>query len=78
MSGIFRNAWPIFSTLISITSNALKVACSRALLLRVRQFADEIIAERGVRHGQLNLISVDLGKAHRHGGPAHRHLKPAD
>jgi CopG family nickel-responsive transcriptional regulator len=43
---------------------------------QVRQFADEIIAETGVRHGQLNLISVDLGKAHTHGGSTHRHLKP--
>jgi CopG family nickel-responsive transcriptional regulator len=43
---------------------------------RVRQFAQEIIAERGVRHGQLNLVSVELGKSHSHGGAAHRHLKP--
>ncbi len=43
---------------------------------RVCQFADEIIAERGVRHGQLNLVSVELGKPHSHGGAAHRHLKP--
>jgi CopG family transcriptional regulator, nickel-responsive regulator len=43
---------------------------------RVRQFADEIIAERGVRHGQSNLVSVELGKPHRHGGAAHRHLRP--
>jgi CopG family nickel-responsive transcriptional regulator len=42
----------------------------------VREFADEIIAERGVRHGQLNLISVELSKAHHHGGSTHRHLKP--
>jgi CopG family nickel-responsive transcriptional regulator len=44
---------------------------------RVRAFAEELIAERGVRHGQLNLISVELGKPHRHGGAAHRHLKPS-
>ena len=43
---------------------------------QVRQFTDEIIAERGVRHGQLNLVSVDLGKPHTHGGLTHRHLKP--
>jgi CopG family nickel-responsive transcriptional regulator len=43
---------------------------------RVRQFADELIAERGVRHGQLNLVSVELGKPHSHGGASHRHLKP--
>lgn len=42
----------------------------------VRAFADALIAERGVRHGQLNVISVDLGEAHSHGGAVHRHLKP--
>jgi CopG family nickel-responsive transcriptional regulator len=43
---------------------------------RVRGFAEEIIAERGVRHGQLNLISVGLSKPHSHGGALHRHLQP--
>ena len=43
---------------------------------RVREFADDVIAETGVRHGQLNLISVDFGKPHTHGGSTHRHLKP--
>jgi CopG family nickel-responsive transcriptional regulator len=43
---------------------------------QVREFAEAIIAERGVRHGQLNLVSVELGKLHSHGSAAHRHLKP--
>jgi len=43
---------------------------------RVREFAEALIAERGVRHGNLNLISVESGEPHRHGGTAHRHLKP--
>ncbi len=43
---------------------------------QVRQFAEELIAERGVRHGQLNLVSVELGHTHSHGGIPHRHLKP--
>jgi CopG family transcriptional regulator, nickel-responsive regulator len=43
---------------------------------RVRQFAEEIIAERGVRHGVLNLINVELGAPHTHDGTTHRHLKP--
>jgi CopG family nickel-responsive transcriptional regulator len=43
---------------------------------RVRQFAEEIVAERGVRHGQINLVSVLLTESHRHGGAVHRHLKP--
>jgi CopG family transcriptional regulator, nickel-responsive regulator len=55
--------------------------CLETLLLkgpvsRVRQFAEEIIAERGVRHGQLNLVSVEISKPHSHGGATHRHLKP--
>ena len=43
---------------------------------RVRAFANEIIAQTGVRHGQLNLVNVELGKPHTHGGSTHRHLKP--
>jgi CopG family nickel-responsive transcriptional regulator len=42
----------------------------------VRQFAEQIMAEKGVRHGQLNLISVDLGQSHKHDGTKHRHLTP--
>ena len=44
---------------------------------RVREFADLIIAERGVRHGVLNLVNVELGPAHTHDGNTHRHLIPA-
>ena len=43
---------------------------------QVRQFAQEMITERGVRHGLLNLVSVDMTKPHSHGGATHRHLKP--
>jgi CopG family nickel-responsive transcriptional regulator len=43
---------------------------------RVREFADAIVAERGVRHGVLNLISVELSPPHTHDGTTHRHLKP--
>jgi CopG family nickel-responsive transcriptional regulator len=55
--------------------------CIEAVLLKgpvalVRQFAHDISAERGVRHGQLNLVSVALGRPHSHGSGPHRHLKP--
>ncbi|MDZ4254413.1 MAG: nickel-responsive transcriptional regulator NikR [Sulfuritalea sp.] len=63
--------------------------CLESVLLRgptaaVRSFADALMAERGVRHGQLNLIDVevDAGRAHGHGyrpagsGHGHVHLKP--
>lgn len=64
--------------------------CLETLLLRgptaaVRGFADALVAERGVRHGQLNLINVEVSGrgakyAHAHGTHAHAHphvhLKP--
>jgi CopG family nickel-responsive transcriptional regulator len=55
--------------------------CIETVLLKgpvsqVRQFAQEVSAERGVRHGQLNLVSVELGRVHSHGSGPHRHLKP--
>ena len=39
----------------------------------VRAFADSMMAERGVRHGVLNLIPADVnaGKRHHHGHPHH-------
>lgn len=45
---------------------------------RVREFAEQIIAERGVRHGVLNLINVEFGTPHTHDGTthSHRHLIP--
>lgn len=63
--------------------------CIESVILRgpapaVRHFAQAMMAERGVHHGQLNLISVEVSQghsyrpAHRHGsGPHHVHLKPA-
>ncbi|MGE0802591.1 MAG: nickel-responsive transcriptional regulator NikR [Lautropia sp.] len=44
----------------------------------VRRYADAVVAERGVRHGKLNLISAQPHGMHRHqhGEAAHRHLKP--
>ncbi|MEZ5458509.1 MAG: nickel-responsive transcriptional regulator NikR [Steroidobacteraceae bacterium] len=54
--------------------------CIETLILQgrvdaVRRFADALMAERGVRHGQLNLIPVQAGSPHSHGGRTHRHLK---
>ena len=63
--------------------------CLESIILRgptaaVRSFSDALIAERGVRHGQLNVIDVEInsGREHQHGytpaGRAHGHvhLKP--
>jgi CopG family transcriptional regulator, nickel-responsive regulator len=54
--------------------------CLETVILRgatheVRQFADAVCAERGVHHGKLNLISVDVHQAHTHEhGHSHVHL----
>ena len=59
--------------------------CLESVILKgptaaVRGFASAIIAERGVRHGQVNLVTVDVGdthagvSSHRHRG--HMHLIP--
>ncbi len=50
----------------------------RGPIARVREFAEQVIAERGVRHGQLNLISVSVGESRSNGGAVHRHLTPKD
>ena len=62
--------------------------CIESVMLRgetvaVRAFADALMAERGVRHGSLNLVSVEADQSrHAHGyAPAgrarsHLHLKP--
>ena len=71
--------------------------CLETVILRgptesVQKLSDAICAERGVHHGKLNLISVELHQPHRHGAkkaPArkskqaagedatHIHFKPA-
>jgi CopG family nickel-responsive transcriptional regulator len=64
--------------------NCLESVVLRGPTAAVRSFADALIAERGVRHGQINLIDVevDAGRAHGHGyrpagsGHGHVHLKP--
>jgi CopG family transcriptional regulator, nickel-responsive regulator len=52
--------------------NCLETVILRGPTSAVRKFANALQAERGVRHGQLNLISVDPGETH-HGAGAHRH-----
>jgi CopG family nickel-responsive transcriptional regulator len=52
--------------------------CIESVILKgraddVRRFADAISAERGVHHGQLNLVTVDPDVP---AGHAHTHLKP--
>ena len=64
--------------------NCLENAVLRGSVKAVRAFADAVIAERGVRHGQLNLVAVEVvgGHDHHHGyvprgkTATHMHLKP--
>lgn len=58
--------------------------CLETVLLRggiasVQGLADAICAERGVHHGKLNLITVDVHLPHTHkkGEKAHTHIKPS-
>ncbi|NWG30103.1 MAG: nickel-responsive transcriptional regulator NikR [Rhodocyclaceae bacterium] len=62
--------------------NCLESVILRGPTASVRAFADALTAERGVRHGQINIISVEVeNSAHAHGyrprGPLkHPHLRP--
>jgi CopG family nickel-responsive transcriptional regulator len=66
--------------------NCLESVILRGPTAAVRAFADALSAERGVSHGQLNVVSVEVASsAHDHGyrprggtgrRQAHLHLKP--
>ncbi len=56
--------------------NCLEATVLRGRLTQVRAFGEALIAERGVRHGQLHLIPVDAQFTQVHGQP-HVHLRPA-
>jgi CopG family nickel-responsive transcriptional regulator len=57
--------------------HCIETVILRGPALAVRVFADRVIAERGVHHGQLNLVVAEAGGEHRHGrGAPHRHLHP--
>jgi CopG family nickel-responsive transcriptional regulator len=61
--------------------SCLEVAVLRGANAEVRHFAEHVIAERGVRHGQLMIIPVDVAsETHAHGGEhahphAHAHVR---
>lgn len=54
--------------------NCLETVILRGPVAAVRAFADAVMAERGVRHGQLNIISLEAGHHHTHGGQGHSHV----
>jgi CopG family nickel-responsive transcriptional regulator len=58
--------------------------CMESVILKgptaaVRQFADALMAQSGVRHGQLNVIALEAEHHHAHDahGAPHVHYRPA-
>lgn len=60
--------------------HCLESSVLRGPLERVRRFADQVIARRGVRHGELQLVPVEVEAGrHVHGtgsADAHEHITP--
>ncbi len=56
--------------------NCLETVLLRGPATAVRAFAEAVIAERGVRHGKLHMIPVQLADEHSHGTGRHVHSKP--
>ncbi|MFQ5468741.1 MAG: nickel-responsive transcriptional regulator NikR [Gammaproteobacteria bacterium] len=57
--------------------NCLEVALLRGPISKVREFADMMMAERGVRHGKLNMIPIAIKEEqHDHHGVVHVHSHP--
>ena len=59
--------------------NCLESVILKGATADVRQFADALMAERGVRHGKLNVIALQAEHHHAHdeNGEAHVHYRPA-
>ncbi|MEN9527673.1 MAG: hypothetical protein RLY56_1624 [Pseudomonadota bacterium] len=58
--------------------NCLETVVLQGSTRDVQEFAAAITAEPGVRHGNLNLVTVESADKHSHGGRghSHKHLKP--
>lgn len=57
--------------------NCLEVAALRGSIEAVRAFANQVIAARGVRHGNLHMVPVHVSEtAHGTSGTAHVHSHP--
>ena len=59
--------------------NCLESVILKGPTAEVRRFADALTAERGVRHGRLNLIALEAEQHHAHNarGKPHVHYRPA-
>jgi CopG family nickel-responsive transcriptional regulator len=53
--------------------NCLESVILRGRTALVRKFAEAVMAERGVRHGKLNLVAVEVSERHSHGWKHHDH-----
>ena len=53
--------------------NCLETALLRGATARVRRFGEAVITERGVRHGQINIVPVSMETSHAHGETGHLH-----
>ena len=65
--------------------NCLETTLLRGPTASVRRFGEAVMTERGVRHGQINIVPVDMEEHHDHGhenshphGPSagHMHVIP--
>jgi CopG family nickel-responsive transcriptional regulator len=56
----------------------MEVAVLKGLAGPVAKFAEQVIAERGVKHGRLVMVPVEVAsERHEHGGPeshSHEHV----
>jgi CopG family transcriptional regulator, nickel-responsive regulator len=57
--------------------NCLEVAVLRGEALAVREFSKIVIAERGVKYGQVSFVPVSIqAESHSHAGRDHAHVHP--
>lgn len=57
--------------------NTMETVVLRGRTEAVRTVAGQLVALRGVRHGEMRLIPLEAEQAsHSHGGEPHRHLRP--
>jgi CopG family nickel-responsive transcriptional regulator len=57
--------------------NCLEVVFIRGIVQDVRRFADKVIATRGVRHGKLHIVPIELSQErHAHSSEPHIHSGP--
>ncbi|MCF8167309.1 MAG: nickel-responsive transcriptional regulator NikR [Rhodoferax sp.] len=59
--------------------NCMESVILKGPTVEVRRFADALMAQRGVRHGKLNVVALQPEPPHTHpdSGPAHVHYRPA-